>query len=344
MSYTLNIDLGRYTTRPPDTEVGEIVMRLKNPAAIRRGITIERLKNAVCGGHSFTPCVMVGTTSSDWRQQQIFAFDFDNKTTPHAQPSEVERKLAKHGIPVAFAYYSFSHTDEHPRFRVITACDEIITDRDEAKTIIKGVLSLWPKAGNESQIDYSCSPLGSFFFGTSKGLISDIGNPCASFSKVDALKLHDVLTPVSAIEKPMMPNRHHCEKRDLDLRTAYAEYNLFDYVKSISTNAHLRKQGDNIKFIPCPICGSPTGFAINPTRNIYWCFSERHNFVNPGIKGGGGNIHTFIMEKYNLTENHARERFKTECLGINLEDENRQWKRRWLMEQIRKSQIGRSKD
>ena len=205
MEFTLNIDLSRYTVKPQDSEVGRIVTRLKNRKSIRTDITVERLINAITRGHCFTSCVMVGTKSSDWQQQQVFCWDFDNALMPHVQPNEAASVLAANGVPVSFMYYSFSHTKEHPRFRIIAICDEAITDRAVSESITNGVLELWPKKSGVSQIDFKCGTLGHFFYGTNKGLIDGVGKLDARFSKIAALELSRKLNTVETVAPQFTP-------------------------------------------------------------------------------------------------------------------------------------------
>jgi len=216
----LNIDKKGYDSKPKGLEIGRIVNKLKSPENIVNlkeyitvhksfgddvlddefsdhddliedfyvnTVNIEPLKSAIIQGKAITAGELTGTSESGWKSQQLFIFDFDNdaETLAKLRPKDVQDVLLDHKIPILFAYWTFSNTPEHPKFRVVTLCDKVITNPQEAKEIIKGIMSLFPtkeevnpatgKFKTVSQIDLSCDNLDRIFHGTNQGIIDKIG-------------------------------------------------------------------------------------------------------------------------------------------------------------------------
>ncbi len=119
-------------------------------------ITIENLADALVNGASFKPAVLVGGNKAEnWYQQQLFGLDFDDGI----RIEEAYNKVMSLGITPCFMYTTFSHKEEHHKFRVIFCNDTVITDgniRDRLQATLMGVIG---------GIDEVCFNRDRLFFG-----------------------------------------------------------------------------------------------------------------------------------------------------------------------------------
>ena len=119
-------------------------------------ITIENLADALVHGASFKPGVLVGGNKAEnWIEQQLFGLDFDDGISIE----EVYNKVISLGITPCFMYTTFSHKEEHHKFRMIFCNDTVITDgniRDKLQAALMGVIG---------GIDEVCFNRDRLFFG-----------------------------------------------------------------------------------------------------------------------------------------------------------------------------------
>lgn len=119
-------------------------------------ITIENLADALCHGASFKPAVLVGGNKAEnWYQQQLFGLDFDDGI----RIEEVYNKVISLGITPCFMYTTFSHKEEHHKFRMIFCNDTVITNgntRDKLQATLMGIIG---------GIDEVCFNRDRLFFG-----------------------------------------------------------------------------------------------------------------------------------------------------------------------------------
>lgn len=119
-------------------------------------ISIENLADALCHGASFKPAVLVGGNKAEnWCQQQLFGLDFDDGI----KIEEAYNKVISLGIIPCFMYTTFSHKEEHHKFRMIFCNDTVITDgniRDRLQATLMGIIG---------DIDEVCFNRDRLFFG-----------------------------------------------------------------------------------------------------------------------------------------------------------------------------------
>lgn len=119
-------------------------------------ISIEELADALVNGASFKPAVLVGGNKAEnWSQQQLFGLDFDDGT----KIDETYNKVISLGITPCFMYTTFSHTEEHHKFRMILCNDTVITNgmiRDKLQATLMGIIG---------GIDEVCFNRDRLFFG-----------------------------------------------------------------------------------------------------------------------------------------------------------------------------------
>jgi len=119
-------------------------------------ITIENLADALVHGASFKPGVLLGGNKAEnWIEQQLFGLDFDDGI----RIEEAYNKVISLGITPCFMYTTFSHKEEHHKFRMIFCNDTVITDgniRDKLQATLMGTIG---------GIDEVCFNRDRLFFG-----------------------------------------------------------------------------------------------------------------------------------------------------------------------------------
>lgn len=119
-------------------------------------ITIENLADALVHGASFKPGVLLGGNKAEnWIEQQLFGLDFDDGI----RIEEAYNKVISLGITPCFMYTTFSHKEEHHKFRMIFCNDTVITDgniRDKLQATLMGIIG---------GIDEVCFNRDRLFFG-----------------------------------------------------------------------------------------------------------------------------------------------------------------------------------
>lgn len=119
-------------------------------------ITIENLADALVHGASFKPAVLIGGNKAEnWYQQQLFGLDFDDGI----RIEDAYNKVISLGITPCFMYTTFSHKEEHHKFRMIFCNDTVITDgniRDRLQATLMGIIG---------GIDEVCFNRDRLFFG-----------------------------------------------------------------------------------------------------------------------------------------------------------------------------------
>lgn len=119
-------------------------------------ITIENLADALVHGASFKPGVLAGGNKAEnWIEQQLFGLDFDDGI----RIEEAYSKVISLGITPCFMYTTFSHKEEHHKFRMIFCNVTVITDgniRDKLQATLMGIIG---------GIDEVCFNRDRLFFG-----------------------------------------------------------------------------------------------------------------------------------------------------------------------------------
>lgn len=314
----LNIDRVGYSKKPKGAEIGVIVNRLKHADSVIEIDSMSSVTDAICKGRTITAGELLGTNENSWTSQRLFIFDIDNEATtiPKLTPEFVKEIFDNNGVPLSFAYWTFSNTPKHPKFRIAALCDEVVTNADEAKEIILGIMSLFqtvqesdPKSGKIrtiAQIDLACKNLDRMFLGTNQGLIEGIGGT-GTFKKATALSLYKRTSAKSLTL--LTPPRRPSESGAFDLTAAIEEFDLLDYILSTTDSKVIRTRGTEVMLNPCPLCRHSDDFYVTTKDNVYKCFSASN--------GTGGNIINYLQEKHSLDLKSAREMFLYEICGVD---------------------------
>lgn len=158
----------RFNEKPQGKQCGWVQKGLKET-----DITIEKLADGLVHGASFKPGVLRGGMKADnWSQQQLFGLDFDNGIGI----DDAYDKASSLGIIPCFIYTTFSHREEHHKFRMIFCNDSVITEgsvRDRLQATLMGVIG---------GIDEVCFNRDRLFFGGKGG---EVIHPSYS-SRIDA--------------------------------------------------------------------------------------------------------------------------------------------------------------
>ena len=142
MKIRLNLDYKQYKNKPASSEVATIRNRL---ATATTEIELEDFLKAIENGQTFTPAVMTGTKSDTWQSQQIIVADIDNDGEALLNVGEALDTAQTYNID-PFIYYSFSNTEDHPKYRLVVILSELITNADEARDLTErftNIFNLW---------------------------------------------------------------------------------------------------------------------------------------------------------------------------------------------------------
>ena len=147
----------KYNKKPVANEIAAISNELSEIE-----LSYTDIANAVgeCGC-TFSPAVFNGKRNKEnFKEQQLIALDFDNG----AKFSDIKAHADKYGLPILFAYKTFSYTIEKEKFRIVFALDKVMCDDFTANTVIGIFMKIFSKC------DIACKDVSRMFFG-GKGLL-----------------------------------------------------------------------------------------------------------------------------------------------------------------------------
>ena len=268
LSVKVNLDSVAYSHKPT-SDYAAIRIRMGNSTATQT-IDAGLLFHLILRGHTFTPAAMSGTNGNSWKEQAVFAVDIDNENM--SPPLTVERAreiMREAGIVPLFGYHTFSHTENVPRFRLVFASDEAVTDKATAEHITEGLQSLFPG------VDKSGKDAARMFLGTNQGAAipyTGLTNPVSRLLEL----YHE--PPGQTAVKP-----HSGE--DSALAQAIDDFDMGAYVaRTECVQGKWAKDGRR-QFNPCPICGHNDDFY---TLGCTWkCFGANNPFPGRGGNGAG---------------------------------------------------------
>ncbi len=160
MKVQVSVDKCSYDKKP---ESGKELGRMKYRIAERwREMEISELADLVGNkGHAMIPAHLVdGISAKNSIAMQLFTLDFDHQ----AHFSEVKRKCDELGLPISFAYHTYSSSEEEERFRVVFAYNCLVDDPFIMKVIIMMLHKIFSDK-KHSCCDPACTNLDRMFFG-----------------------------------------------------------------------------------------------------------------------------------------------------------------------------------
>lgn len=212
----------RFAEKPVGSQCGEVQKNL-----IQTEITLEQLAFALTHGATFKPAVLMnGRSAQHWHQQQVFGLDFDDGI----RMEEVYQKVQSLGLTPCFLYTTFSHTEEHHKFRMVFCTDNVITDgsiRDKLQATLMGAI------GN---VDKVCFNRDRLFFG-GKGHTVLYPDYSARIHAESVIAQHwndDYLCYISGNKKKVTAKKEPAKEKKLDT-VIKSKQKMQDNTDAIST-------------------------------------------------------------------------------------------------------------
>lgn len=165
-----NLDQTSFHMKPKDNEFALIKPRVCN-ADKTIEITPEQLIEAIEQGTAFTPAALSGTKEDGWLSQQIIAVDIDNADKDKRcienplVPDEALALLREYGIEPYFMYWTFSRTENFPRYRIVFILERALETYQKARDITIRLISLF-NAHTSRSCDSQCIDACRVFMGS----------------------------------------------------------------------------------------------------------------------------------------------------------------------------------
>lgn len=295
----LHIDSSGYHSKPK----GEIIAKIKSGLQSYKNIQeieLRGIKFFIERGYSISPAVMKqGCTASNWSEQRLFMVDIDNnrENVPILSLKEALNICKEANLMPALYYYSYSHTDEKPKFRLCFITDEVITDTNIRAIIVETLISLF------NQSDTSAKNADRIFFGTNKECV--ILDESARITINDILMIHEPTTDkISQIETNSQFN---------DVKTYKNSFDLFNFLKE-RNGEPIINNSKYAMFERCELCGHKRDLVYYHKTNTFMCFSsDCHK---------GGSIIDYLMALNNFTLKEAINYFLYEMLKLPKNESN----------------------
>ena len=290
------VDPVAFEEKPNTKQIGRIKPRLLSEGVSR--LTVRQIIARIKAGHTICPGVLDGgTKASNWKSQQLFMVDIDNNADlPYLTPETAVKICEDKGLPLAFYYFSFSHSESKPKFRLCFFTDEVITDEITRKNIIQTLISYFP------QSDRSCRNADRFFYGTNKEVrILDLEARICGLNFTHEFPLPDSTTGRTR------PNR-----ADKHLAGLIQSFDFLDYLKKRNGKI-TADNGNTVHFKDCEVCGHHDNLVYFRNTNTFHCFSPN------GDKGGS--IIDYLMATKNMDTAQAIDYFMFELCGVGQTEE-----------------------
>ena len=183
----ISLDTIAYSCKPKTEEVPEISQRIYKLTKCEDITTLADLIGNK--GHSFTPAVFDGVArkAENVTEIQLLCLDFDNDISKLKKMTisfeEATERSYKLGLPIAFAYETFSSMNRS-KFRIVYTYCEPIEDHEFYSVIINALHSIFPES------DSSAKDISRLFFG-GKRLLTEVSDKTISGSMIfSALNQH----------------------------------------------------------------------------------------------------------------------------------------------------------
>lgn len=301
----------------------------------KMSVTPEQLAEMVAGegagSQTFCPAEMASADETGWQSQRVIVADVDNETherrkredgkfedvvIPAKNPVSPDAALAAlkaAGIGYSFAYYSFSHSDALPKFRIVFWLDETLTGdkgKERVRAYGRRINAILDGLAGEPVADPCNQKPAQMFFG-GRGLVS------APFEITRCSSLDSLPEPV-------------VQQAETPAKTAQAASTLGEELTRLALSEDLaafvvehfpESKQDKDRFNPCPICGSESGFSV---KGAFWvCHSTRHDlpeWMREHVKPDGqkvvqsepgGTVIDLIRQKGDLSQGEALDAYRS---------------------------------
>lgn len=160
-SITVMLDTVCFKAKPGNPGLAGITRRLQASGPVT--VTTEEFAAAIARGQSWVGgCYQPNAKRLGWgtlKGRQVFALDFDGKPT-YLDPLDALERCIRLGHKPLMLYPTFSHTLEHPRFRIVFALDRKHSSVDIAARYSRLLLRDFPEA------DQKCGNANRIFLGS----------------------------------------------------------------------------------------------------------------------------------------------------------------------------------
>lgn len=283
-TYKIMIDTVPLKNKPENA--GIIINRLNEI----KEVTIPQLFKYLSSGYTVRPGILIdGATEGNFKQQEFIFIDVDNddKKEKITTLDEALSILKKHNLSPVGYYYSFSHTEEYPRFRIIFRLIEPITESKKVKLLLRSIVNLIPNA------DTSCTTVAKIYYGTDKGYkILD------EKAVITAEQIENLIIMATTTEKKSSYNN--------ELNQQIKDFDFYGYL--CNESKVLRKGSNYIAFDVCPICGHNDCLRYYPNSNSFYCFGSSGN--------AGGSVIEYLMITKKMDKKEAINYFQYEILKL----------------------------
>lgn len=284
----VHIDPKGYAEKPSGKEIGGIKSRLQKDTSPSL-VTLEELVQKIENGHAISPGIMGGMSAKDWMEQQLFLVDIDNEEDGLQLSMKGAKVICRdNNLPLAFYHQTFSHTKEHPKFRLAFVMDKPVTDENMRKYIMETLVNLFP------QSDKSCVNADRIFHGTNKYVKLLDGNAHVSLEDIKAIS---TATPEKRSDSH---SGHRIRRLDSELDELVKGFDLFGYLKE--RNGNFRRTNKGAVFHDCEICGHHDNLMYVKETNTFYCHSRK----------AGGSIIDYLIYAEGLTKEQAIQKLKYE--------------------------------
>ncbi|MGX2959027.1 hypothetical protein JNUCC23_07155 [Peribacillus sp. JNUCC 23] len=321
------LDTKEYQSKPEGREAGSISNRIIN---LPVDISIEELAKNLVKGKTFVPAYfkekegMIKRNKDFWHSQEIIALDFDDGMT-------LDEAVKEFFDTAVFIYTTFSHTEEHHKFRVVFKLDRIINKIEEFDEIISGLLTKYPQAdkhckdgtrlffggkeivelnyNNRLKVDDYVIKCPNDSGGTEKNLVI---YPAKNTKQIQTYEHKQGKETADNIELIQQRNIKELRKR---IRTkpkiVYSSFEFFDYLKQQDLRAYLGIQHKQNFLDIFHEETDPSASIFESNKNnghqLYKCFSTSNPFVGTImqvterlLKCSIMEVKAFLMELYQV--------------------------------------------
>lgn len=153
------VDTESYAVKPSRYEFGTINDRISMQPF--KKYTVDDLMTLLINGRTVSPSG--AKENNQWKMQQMIMLDFDFDNMYQGTTRDDVIQYAKRiGLEPTFSYYTYSSTDDVPRFRFVYCFKEPITDGATMKAIISNMFNKFETYA----VDEQCSDFRRMFAGT----------------------------------------------------------------------------------------------------------------------------------------------------------------------------------
>ena len=266
-------------------------------------LSVEEFAKKIELGYSFSPSVLEGGLSAcNWIEQQVFCVDIDNDIKEElilSIDAAISICEANNTLPALY-YFTFSHSEEKPKFRLVFICNETIKEAQKRKIIMDCLTAMFP------QCDTTCKNADRMFFGTNKEV--KICDAEARFS------FEDLLGTYSPPENSLKNIKETDENEYNELRKLKSEFDFLKYLRERNGEL-LYNNSKYAMFKNCELCRHHNDLVYYHETKTFYCFSSGCN--------RGGSIIDYLIISEKMSVGEAIRHFKYKLCGITCPSLNR---------------------